>query len=146
MRTAACLLALLVATSATAQTIEGILPPVKYDRPFAGKLTVFTAKDQAQVRTMCPNTKFPPIGALGCALFGDGKHCTVVLAPDADIVAAGFTTEIAKRHEIGHCNGWSAAHEGSRAYEEWAETPWIRVGEPVIPFRIDALDKILFGR
>jgi hypothetical protein len=95
----------LIVTPGAAQTLNGVLPPMEYDHPFAGELTVFTAKDQAQVRTMCPGSKFPPIGALGCALFGDGKHCTVILAPDADIVAAGSTTEIVKRHEIGHCNG-----------------------------------------
>jgi hypothetical protein len=96
----------LIVTPAAAQTLMGVLPPVEYDHPFAGELTVFRAKDQAQVRAMCPDSKFPPIGALGCSILQPGgKQCRVILAPDADIVATGYTTEIVKRHEIGHCNG-----------------------------------------
>jgi hypothetical protein len=115
------LLALAGCAPAAAQTLNGVLPPVEYDHSFAGELTVVTAKDQAEVRTLCPNSKFPPIGALGCAhIHPDGKQCRVILAPDADIVAAGYSTEVVKRHEIGHCNGWSATHEGSRVVEEWA--------------------------
>lgn len=118
MRTTTCLMALaLVASPATAQVrLNGLIPPVRYDHPFAGALTVTVAKDQDWVRIMCPGSKFlPTIGALGCAhRHPTGRECLIILAPDADIVAAGFTTEIVKRHEIGHCNGWSAAHEDAR--------------------------------
>jgi hypothetical protein len=127
------LLGTLVATSATAQTLNGVLPPVEYDHSFAGELTVFTAKDEAEVRALCYGTKFPPIGALGCALHL-GKYCTVVLAPDADIVAAGHTTEVVKRHEIGHCNGWSAAHAGARPFEEWGAPD--NTATPTVPPRV----------
>jgi hypothetical protein len=37
---------------------------------------------------------------------------TIVLATDEIIKAAGWTSEIVRRHEFGHCNGWPADHRG----------------------------------
>ena len=52
-------LALALATTSAAAEPQYILPPMEPDHPFAGALTVFTAKDQAEVRTMCPGSVFP---------------------------------------------------------------------------------------
>jgi hypothetical protein len=124
----------LAATSAAAEP-NRILPPIEYDHPYGGELTIFQAKDQAQVRTMCPYAKFPPIGALGCALrHPNGSQCWVILAPAADLVAAGYTTELAKRHEIGHCNGWPGDHGGALPYEEWGATD--KTDTPTVPPRV----------
>ena len=122
------LVALLVATSTAVMAAgERLVPPKEYDHPFAGELIVLTAFDQDDVRRLCPNAKFSStIGALGCAPDIGPKRCRIVLAPDADIIKAGFLPEMVRRHEIGHCNGWPADHRGALPYwplyynEAWA--------------------------
>ena len=49
-------------TSAAAVAGERIVPPPEYDHPFAGELTVFTARNQDEVRAACPRTQFPRWG------------------------------------------------------------------------------------
>jgi hypothetical protein len=113
-------------SAAAAAAGERLLPPKEFDHPFAGELIVFTARDQDEVRAMCPRTQFPPLGALGCAPnIGPGR-CRIVLAPDADIIKAGHPPELVKRHEIAHCNGWPADHRGALPYEEWASDDQIK--------------------
>src|SRR5262245_17711638 len=51
---------------------------------------------------------------LVCAHVSEGK-CTVYLAPQKELEAAGYTDVLAVRHEIGHCNGWGPDHAGMRA-------------------------------
>jgi hypothetical protein len=139
----------LIVTPAAAEPLY-VLPPMEYDHPYGGELTIHLAKDQAEVRATCPNSKFPPIGALGCALLHpNGKQCWIVLAPDADIVAVGHTTEIVKRHEIGHCNGWPADHAGARSIDEWAEAvakPEHTAPHSPLTSGDSAVDRLLFGR
>jgi hypothetical protein len=132
MNTATCLVALaLVAASAATGAAEGpkLVPPPEYDHPYYGVLIVIPARDQNHVREMCPKTKFPPMGALGCTILQKGT-CWVVMAPDADIKAAGFSPELVKRHENAHCNGWPADHGGARS---------ILSTLPFVPDNIDAL-------
>ena len=110
-------IALVAATTANAQTVYPAhavirpipLPPPEYDHPYSGIVVTTVAKSLEHVRELCPipNAKY------GCA-FRYGTGCLIVLAPDADIVAVGWTTELAKRHEIGHCNGWPANHPNAR--------------------------------
>jgi hypothetical protein len=84
---------------------------------------------------MCPGSKFPPIGALGCAhRHPTGRECLIILAPDADIVAAGQQPWAVRRHEIGHCNGWPADHAGSLPAEEWGATD--KTDTPTVPPRV----------
>ena len=122
-------LALLVtASGAAAAAGERLVPPKEYDHPFAGELIVATAFDQDDVRAMCPSAKFPPLGALGCAPHIGPKRCRIVLAPDADIIKAGFPPDLVRRHEIAHCNGWPDNHPGALPFEEWAsDYPSIKV-------------------
>jgi hypothetical protein len=64
--------------------------------------------------------------ALGCFI----RHvasCFIILAPDADIVAAGFATEDIKRHEIAHCNGWPSDHRGALPYIDSYGDPTLAV-------------------
>lgn len=50
---------------------------------------------------------------LACS-FRYATQCNIYIASPQVIAGAGFTTEVVKRHEIGHCNGWPATHEGAR--------------------------------
>src|SRR5262245_10713988 len=86
------------------------LPPVEYDQPCKGRLGVITVGPEFMNR-ICPRTSFPV--TLGCAFVGKDE-CWIVLAEDATIESYGWTTEIVKRHEIGHCNGWPGDHRGAR--------------------------------
>jgi hypothetical protein len=86
------------------------LPPVDFDHEYAGILYEVRELDQETLRAICrPAT--PPFRTkiLGCSVRGDGE-CTIYLAEPL-----GHSMEITRRHEIGHCNGWRADHQGARA-------------------------------
>ena len=89
-----------------------VLPPVEYDKPYQGELTMLRVKDQDAVRKYCPSVPFAG-AALACAYPG-GEECLVVMVSDRIIELAGWTTDIVRRHEIGHCNGWPKDHRGAR--------------------------------
>jgi hypothetical protein len=134
-------LALIVTPAATGARAEGprLVPPKEYDRPFSGTVIVVPARDQKHVREMCPRAAFNPgFPALACAYL-EATVCRIVMAPDADIKAAGFPPELVKRHEIGHCNGWPADHWGALPYEEWAVAAPLSTGSRTV-------NQLLFGR
>jgi hypothetical protein len=59
-----------------------------------------------------------PVGACVPAPPKNGE-CIIYLADDLE--AIGLTREMVLRHEMGHCNGWSGAHERQRSVREAAE-------------------------
>jgi hypothetical protein len=123
MKTAIGSLTLALALIVTPAATEGlrVVPPPEFDRPFAGgKVIIVPARDQKHVRELCPTAKFNTGVALGCADLTASWDCRVVLAHDSVIIAAGFSPELVKRHEVAHCNGWHADHRGALPYEEWA--------------------------
>jgi hypothetical protein len=72
---------------------------------------------------VCPKTSFPT--TLGCAIHDTRRapddsvampatECLVVIATDEILKLYGFTYEIVRRHELGHCNGWPGSHVGAR--------------------------------
>jgi hypothetical protein len=89
-----------------------ILPPVEYDHPYDGELVTIIAESADQVRELCPTVPFKAGWPLGCSTRSATK-CRVVLAREDIIVSYGWTLDIVRRHEIGHCNGW-AGHSGAR--------------------------------
>ena len=95
-----------------------IEPPAEYDHPYKGELFEWTVKDQAELRAMCPNTKFNLGFALACTM-PQGGRCWMFLVPD-DEIKKFFPLDLVKRHEIAHCNGWPGDHRGARAWQDWA--------------------------
>lgn len=87
-------------------------PPARYDHPYQGELTVLQLP-QPVVRKTCQQL-FSQFGysdtthkeQRGCAIPREG-HCLIVTI---DKTYKGTTPEAVKRHEAGHCNGWSASH------------------------------------
>jgi hypothetical protein len=84
-----------------------VTPPAEYDKPFVGKLEEFIAKDQEELASFCWG-----LSVLGCAKHWPASEsgpplCDIYLAPDELIRKRGLTTEIVRRHEMAHCNGWS---------------------------------------
>lgn len=92
-----------------------ILPPVEYDKPYKGKLTVETVPDQETLARFC-GAAYVPGKTLGCASH-DATSCRVLLVPDEIIKARGWTRALMLRHELGHCNGWPGDHPGQRSYD-----------------------------
>lgn len=89
-----------------------VLPPVEYDKPYTGALTIMEVPSQDAMRAMChPAKDIRPL--LGCAL-RHATSCTILVATEAQMKAAGWQKEIVVRHETGHCLGWSGDHAGAR--------------------------------
>lgn len=95
-----------------------VIPPAEFDRAYAGWLKVERVKTEDEVIKVCPKTWFPI--KLGCSYqYGtrgkDGyDHCKIIMVADEVIKKVGYTPELVYRHEIGHCNGWPADHNGAR--------------------------------
>ena len=97
---------------------QAVFPPAEYDHPFDGPVTVTVVKDIETVNKICNN----PQAYLGCAIsMNNGKVCSIIMVADDVIRARGWTPEIVKRHEIGHCNGWPALHPNARTAQEVAK-------------------------
>jgi hypothetical protein len=101
--------AMLFAAPCLAQGLH--LPPVEYDKPYPGKITIETVTNE-QLRARCANAS---MSSLGCAYPG-ATSCHILLVDEAAIRAVGWTVELILRHERAHCNGWPQAHPGRRPY------------------------------
>jgi hypothetical protein len=96
------------------QKVYAVLPPAEYDKPFGGKLTEIRV-GPGIMRAMCPKTQYDP--TLACAYTtSDRSECVVIMVSDELIRARGWTPEIVRRHEVGHCNGFPADHRGARPW------------------------------
>ena len=90
---------------------QNVIPPVEFDHPYTGKLTIERSSSQEYIRSKCGPTTFPY--HLGCAWAMVGR-CHILMADDATIREHNWTPEIVLRHERGHCNFWPAHHPGAR--------------------------------
>jgi hypothetical protein len=83
------------------------LPPVEYDKPFAGKLEEVVVKSREEMDASCKRIGFSePRVPLACGKLLAADHCVIYLARDEVYRSVGVTTELVRRHEVGHCNGW----------------------------------------
>jgi len=62
---------------------------------------------------LCPANEFGQ--RLGCARHPSKGHCLVVVGPEDELAAIGYSDVIVVRHEIAHCNGWRGNHPGIRS-------------------------------
>ena len=93
----------------------GSLPPIEFDRPYTGTLTIIKPRTGDELDALCGNASPPGYRGIGCA-FPDliGGSCVIVIRTDADLRAAGLDPAVVMRHEHGHCWGWGADHAGGR--------------------------------
>lgn len=103
-----------------------ILPPLEYDYPYQGKLTIERVQTIEELQRACNVTKW----ALGCSR-RYATSCWIALVADNVIREWGWTPELMMRHEMGHCNGWGGDHAGQRPYWEPAGAP--PTGEAIKP-------------
>jgi hypothetical protein len=95
------------------------LPPVEYDKPFAGKLEEVVVKSREEMEASCKRIGFSePRVPLACGKLLAADHCVLYLARDEVYRSVGVTTELVRRHEVGHCNGWPKDHPGGRSVTE----------------------------
>jgi hypothetical protein len=85
------------------------LPPIEYDYPYTGKLTIERVTSEQLMARCSAATAI----SLGCAFSGSG-NCFVLLVDDTSIKALGWTYDLLLRHELAHCNGWPAYHPGKK--------------------------------
>src|SRR6516165_5403749 len=94
-------------------TEHKILPPPEYDYVYEGDLTIVMVKTIEELRILC-NVNNP--GTLACSIRAyDTKSCVIIMVEDEVMRRHGWTTGLLLRHEMGHCNGWTQAHEGQRS-------------------------------
>ena len=87
------------------------LPPVQFDKPYAGKLQMVVVPWQ-EVHYQCTGSRQAIFGhwVKACAM-GDEKECVIIFpsgGPSKEYLQRLF------RHERGHCNGWPADHPNAR--------------------------------
>jgi len=93
-------------------TEHKILPPPEYDHVYEGDLTIIMVKTIEELLILCnvdgPNT-------LACSIRAyDKKSCVIIMVDDEVMRLRGWSSGLLLRHEMGHCNGWTQAHEGQR--------------------------------
>lgn len=115
MKTLIALLLLTTAAHAAGRSLppQLILPPVEFDKPYTGPLVELRVDSAEDLKIKCNNPFSPPAIPLACA-FPMTQSCVIILVSDDAIRAAGYEPDHVRRHEIGHCNGWSKTHPNPR--------------------------------
>jgi len=89
------------------------LPPPEYDKPFTGKLLIRRFETEEEIVEVCKGSS-----KVACAARSvDGSTCHLFIAGDRVIKSHHTTWLFVLRHELGHCNGWTKAHERPRKVE-----------------------------
>ena len=91
---------------------QNVLPPLEYDHPYKGKLTVERSTSQVEIRLNCPYSPFRYL--LGCAKSPAEGECYILMWDDESLKKLRMPPEVVLRHETAHCNGWPADHRGGR--------------------------------
>ena len=94
-------------------TEHKILPPPEFDHVYEGDLTIVMVKTVEELLILC---NIESQITLACSIRAyDGKSCLIMMVDDEVMRRRGWTTGLLLRHEMGHCNGWTQAHEGQRS-------------------------------
>ena len=88
-----------------------IFPPVQHDHFYEGDLTIKIVNTLEELHAIC-GIETPSL--LACSQ-RNLNSCVIVLARDEVMRQRYWTTGLLLRHEMGHCNGWTQAHEGQRS-------------------------------
>jgi hypothetical protein len=106
------------------QPFVHILPPLEWDKPFTGPLTIDVAKDTKEVQRLCGGLPTPRVA---CS-YSNGKWCRIIKVSDETLRKMGWNPLHIMRHEHAHCWGvWGNDHKGSRAISEADDIRWRRL-------------------
>jgi hypothetical protein len=105
---------------------DGGLPPLRYDRPYEGHLTIETVANWAALPASCRGLS---VRLVACAIRGEsvrnGDYCRIYILEHA-------RSDLVLRHEIGHCNGWPGHHPDERPYRALEAKPGAGGGQKPI--------------
>jgi hypothetical protein len=88
-----------------------VMPPLEYDYPYSGTLTVIRAH-RGMLERLCPKDLIA--AHIGCNYrYAKSNECHVYITKDELLAGTGWTYEIIFRHEVAHCNGWGGDHKGA---------------------------------
>jgi hypothetical protein len=110
-----------------------ILPPLEYDHPYEGDLTIKIVDTLEELYAICEQRT---AAMLACSYpsYADGfRSCLIIMVKDEIMRRRGWTTGLLFRHEQGHCNGWLGGdHVGQRPLTTngWWVTPSERIKVP----------------
>jgi alpha-D-ribose 1-methylphosphonate 5-triphosphate synthase subunit PhnI len=93
-----CAIGFLLAGCAYSNYAGAIRPPARFDHPFAGEMTIVEVEPE-DIWEYCSK-------GVACAVEVTPTECRVIF----NKAYAKWKSAI-MRHETGHCNGWSGAHE-----------------------------------
>jgi len=106
--------------------VVNILPPIQYDYPYEGDLTIKIVDTLEELNDLCRLSS----RILACSTH-TSKACLIVMVKDEILRERGYTTGLLFRHEQGHCNGWGKDHGGERPQPPDAMVP--RHMRPTLP-------------
>jgi hypothetical protein len=92
-----------------------ILPPLQYDKKYAGIALETRVANVTALRAACNNQT----ATVACSYpnFKPGV-CLVIVISDEVLQREYWTLDLIRRHEAGHCNGWDGQHTGARTMQE----------------------------
>jgi hypothetical protein len=101
-------------TALTPRTLA-VLPPLEYDIPYNGQLTITRLTSDAEQKEKCPGTD---LSALGCTRKWSPTQCEIFIPHNLEhrLEFYGYSYADYLRHERAHCiapAGWHD-HAGSR--------------------------------
>jgi hypothetical protein len=118
--TLALLTMLCLPHSALAQQVNGkvrylgTLPPVEYDKPYTGKLTIRRLATEEGVFATCLKAGEKKFACAAQPADNSHSYCNIYIANDNILKKFHYHYAFVLRHELGHCNGWSGDHKGGR--------------------------------
>src|SRR5262245_31633318 len=99
----------------------GVLPPLEYDKPYPGTLTIIRA-DEKLIGERCPKTWMQI--TLGCNYRNTRlNECTIYILNDELLNRQGWSYWVILRHEQAHCLGWGGDHKGARPIWDTFDPP-----------------------
>jgi hypothetical protein len=89
------------------------LPPPEFDHKYAGKLYE-SVMDVRDVQGACGGESLILGSIYACSvLIQEAGVCRIVIPRVEFGIVTQAQQDRLRRHEIGHCNGWLASHEGA---------------------------------
>ena len=102
-----------------------ILPPLEWDKPYTGPLTIDIAKDTREVQRLCGGLPTPRVA---CSYSQGGKWCRIIKVSDETLRSMGWNPLHIMRHEHAHCWGvWDNDHKGARPISDADDIRWRRL-------------------
>jgi hypothetical protein len=89
------------------------LPPAEFDHAYAGALYV-SILDVRDVQGACGGSSLILGSIYACSVpIPEAQVCRIVIPKVEFGIVTQAQQDRLRRHELGHCNGWTVEHEGA---------------------------------